>query len=84
MNGQLEPAEFARIAFARDARLVSGALAVLEQALKTDPDASRVLHWFIEKPLKDFSMLTPAEVVSSGKAAALLDYIKVVDVRFTD
>ncbi len=29
-------------------------------------------------------MQTPAEVVAAGGAAVLVDYIKVIDVRYTD
>lgn len=63
---------------------VADALAVLEQAMNSDPDERRVLRWFTGKRLRAFSMLTPAEVVASGAAAALVDYLKVIDVRYTD
>jgi hypothetical protein len=59
-------------------------LVVLEQAMKTDPDEGRVLRWFTHKRLRAFSMQTPAEVVAAGGAAVLVDYIKVIDVRYTD
>lgn len=63
---------------------VAGALDVLEQAMKSDPDERRVLRWFTGKKLRAFAMKTPAEVVASGGAAALVDYIQVIDVRYTD
>ncbi len=52
--------------------------------MKSDPDGCRVLSWFANKRLKAFSMQTPAEVVAAGNALALADYIKVIDVRYTD
>jgi len=83
IRGQLESAEFAAFGFASGA-LLAQAIEVLEQAMATDPDETRVLRWFTYKRLSAFSMQTPAEVVASGQAAALMEYIKVVDVRFTD
>lgn len=65
-------------------RYIAGAIQVLDQAMKSDPDECRVLNWFVNKHLKAFSMRTPAEVVAAGNAAALADYIKVIDVRYAD
>ena len=65
-------------------RYIAGAIQVLEQAMKSDPDGCRVLSWFANKRLKAFSMQTPAEVVAAGNASVLADYIEVVDVRYTD
>jgi len=60
------------------------ALVVLEQAMKTDPDEVRVLKWFTHKRMRAFSMQTPAEVVAAGGTSLLVDYLKVIDVRYTD
>jgi len=62
----------------------AAALVVLEQAMKTDPDEARVLRWFTHKRMRAFSMQTPAEVVAAGGTSLLVDYLKVIDVRYTD
>ena len=53
-----------------------GAVAVLEEAMTINPDESRVLQWFNEQPLVDFSMKRPAEIVADGQTEALLEYVR--------
>lgn len=55
---------------------VRDAIAVLEEAMKINPDETRVLSWFNQQPLRDFSMRTPIEMIVDGQVDALLQYVQ--------
>jgi hypothetical protein len=61
---------------------VLGAIAVLEEALIINPDESRVLYWFNQERLGTFAMKTPAEIVASGDADSLIQYVESLDAGF--
>jgi len=90
LKGQVNPDDFNRVVLAghsppdHERQIpseghLSAAVQVLGRALEVNPDEAAVLRWFGQERIADFGRMTPLEIVTTGRADALILYLDSVE-----
>lgn len=58
--------------------LIPAALAVLRVAAEIEPDPAHVIRWYSQTLIAELGYLTAAQLVSIGRAAAVIDFLDAV------